>query len=332
MNSNPLPSQQLGRRQFLSQSAIAGISSFVGFNATGTRLQAQTPPVSKPSPRFKFCLNTSTIRKKQIPLDKEIELIAKAGYDAIEPWMNEIQQFKANGGNLKDLRKKISDLGLTVESAIGFANWISDDATERSKGLENAKKDMDLLKEIGGIRIAAPPVGAQAASAPKIDLFAAAERYAALLEVGRNAGVLPQLELWGFSKNLSRLGEVAFVAIESGHPDACVLTDVYHIYKGGSDFNGLKLFAGSALTVLHMNDYPANPPRQTIADKDRVYPGDGIAPISDILQKMAQNGFAGVLSLELFNETYWNQDPEIVLMTGLQKMKSAVQHAFPQSA
>ena len=67
-----------------------------------------------------------------------------------------------------------------------------------------------------------------------VDLLAAAERYRALCELGEQMGVVPQVEVWGFSKTLKRLGEAVLVAVESGHPEACVLPDVYHLYKGGS--------------------------------------------------------------------------------------------------
>ena len=127
---------------------------------------------------------------------------------------------------------------------------------------------MDVLRQIGGKRIAAPPVGATRGE--MLDLFQAAQRYRALLEVGDQMGVVPQVEVWGFSKNLSRLGESIFVAVASGHPKACLLPDVYHIYKGGSDFTGLGLLAGSAIGVFHVNDYPADPPRKTIKAAHRV--------------------------------------------------------------
>ncbi len=91
-----------------------------------------------------------------------------------------------------------------------------------------------------------------------------------------------------------------FVAIESGHPKACLLPDVYHIFKGGSDFAGLGLLSGSAIQVFHVNDYPAEPPREMMNDAHRVYPGDGVAPLSDIFRMIYQAGFRGVLSLELF--------------------------------
>ena len=80
--------------------------------------------------------------------------------------------------------------------------------------------------------------------------------------------------------------------------------DVFHIYKGGSDFASLRLFNGATLHVLHINDYPAQPPRATVTDAHRVYPGDGVAPLGLILRTLAANGFRGHLSLELFNAGY----------------------------
>jgi hypothetical protein len=43
-----------------------------------------------------------------------------------------------------------------------------------------------------------------------------------------------------------------------------------------------------------MNDYPAEPPRETIADRDRVYPGDGIAPIKQIVGDLHRVNSAAV--------------------------------------
>ncbi len=271
---------------------------------------------------FTFCLNTSTIRGQELPITEEVDVAAKAGYTGIEPWMRKISEYVAGGGSLKDLGKRIADHGLRVESAIGFAQWIVDDDTARAAGLEEAKRDMDTLAQIGGRRLAAPPSGATKEAG--LDLFKAAQRYRALLELGDEMGIIPQVEVWGFSKNLSRLGESAFVAIEAGHPKACLLGDVYHIYKGGSDLRGIGMLGPNALQVFHMNDYPADPPRVTITDADRVYTGDGIAPLGDLLKTLRAVGAYPVLSLELFNKTYWTQDALEVAKTGLEKLQATV--------
>src|SRR5690606_11543576 len=184
------------------------------------------------------------------------------------------------GGSLRDLGARIADAGLAVPGAIGFARWAVDDDAERAAGLEEARRNMGMLVEIGGTRIAAPPVGLT--DQPYGDLLTLAERYATLLEIGAGFGVTPMLEVWGFSRTFGRLGEVAYVAVESGRADASILPDVYHLYKGGSGFEGLRHLRGASIPVFHLNDYPADPPRETIGDADRVFPGDGVAPLGEL--------------------------------------------------
>ncbi len=185
---------------------------------------------------------------------------------------------------------------------------------------------MEMVRQIGGTRIAAPASGAT--DVEGIDLRRLAERYRAVLDLGDEMGVVPEVEVWGFSKTLTRLGDAVFVAVESGHPSACILPDVYHLYKGGSNLSGIRLLSGRAIPVFHINDYPAQPPRETITDADRVYPGDGVAPLGDLMRDLREIGFNGMLSLELFNREYWKQDPETVARTGLQKMKAVVREAL----
>jgi sugar phosphate isomerase/epimerase len=158
-----------------------------------------------------------------------------------------------------------------------------------------------------------------------MNLMNAAARYRALIELGATIGVVPQLELWGFSKTLSRLGELAFVAAEASHPQSCVLPDVYHIYKGGSDLEGLRLINARAIHTFHMNDYPADPPREQINDSDRIFPGLGVAPLKRLVRILHDGGFRGMLSLELFNREYWNRDPLDVARYGLAAMRDVVQ-------
>ncbi|WP_437186972.1 sugar phosphate isomerase/epimerase family protein [Planctomicrobium sp. SH668] len=309
------------RRQFLTASTITGL----GMLAISPEASAAETQITAPL-KVRYCLNTSTIRGQNLSLEEEIDLVGVAGYDGIEPWIGEIERYRDSGKSLPDLKKKIEDKGLRVESAIGFAKWIVDDEVERKQGLEQLKRDMDLVHSIGGTLIAAPPIGMHEANSPLVDLFAAAERYAAILEIGRNIGVIPQVEVWGFSKNLSRLGESMFVVIESGDPDACLLADVYHIYKGGSSLQGLLNVSGQTIRCFHFNDYPAEPPRTEINDSQRVYPGDGVAPWKLIIETLRKIGFNGAVSLELFNETYWKQDAKLVVETGLQKMKAVFEN------
>jgi 2-keto-myo-inositol isomerase len=317
---------KLSRRE-----ALAGAGLLLGTAVIGQKsvliAQPASPTASAPISPFRYCLNTATIRGHKLGIVKEIEVTAQAGYDAIEPWVESIGEYTRNGGSLPELKKRISDSGLTVEGAIGFPEWVVDDDTRRSKGLERAKQEMDMMAQIGGKRFAAPPAGAT--GLPKLELMKLAERYRALLEVGEQLGVVAELEVWGFSQNLGRLSECVAVAMETGHRNACVLPDVFHLYKGGSDLHGIRLLGPEAIQVLHMNDYPNDPPREKIDDSYRMYPGDGVAPLSDLLQTLRRTGGRKVLSLELFNRKYWSEDALGVAKTGLAKIKAMVAKTPP---
>lgn len=304
------------RRDLLTNLTVTSAAAYLS-----PSWQTRNSKASSDVKPFRFCLNTSTIRGQKQGFLKDLETASMAGYDGVEIWINALQGYVEEGGSLNDLNKKIEDWGLTVEDAIGFAQWIVDDNTTREKALEQLKTEMDLLAQVGCKRIAAPPAGAT--NEAGLNLDAAAERYAVIIDLGKQFGVMPQLEVWGFSKNLHKISQVLYVTAECGHPDARILPDIYHLFKGGSDFDALKLIKGSVIEVFHMNDYPADPPRETINDSNRVYPGDGIAPVKQVLQDLYRPGATTVLSLELFNPSYWEQDALKVAKTGLEKMKTA---------
>jgi 2-keto-myo-inositol isomerase len=302
---------------------LTGAAASVGAAlAPGRRtLEATGPeaPGSEDGP-FRYCLNTGLLRGYGLGVVEQVEIAGQAGYDGIEPWISDLERFEASGGSLAELRNRIADLGLAVESAIGFAPWIAEDPVQRAEGLEQARRDMNLVSRIGGTRIAAPPAGAVRGAA--LELTAIADRYRALLEAGAEIGVVPQLEIWGAARNLSRLAESAFVVIEAAHPDACLLPDVYHLYKGGSGFEGLRQLSRRAIQVFHLNDYPEIPHEQ-IGDKDRILPGDGVAPLTKILGILRDNGCTPALSIELFNEGYWERyDAPTLAGLGLERMKA----------
>jgi sugar phosphate isomerase/epimerase len=288
-------------------------------------LNAFTTDRKDPDHHFIYCLNTSTIRGQGQDLVKTIEIAAEAGYDGVELWVSDVRDYKDKGLSLTELRKIITSNSLSVEGAIGFASWIADDPDQRQAGFIQMEQDMNMMAELECKRIAAPPYGF---SGQELDFLMAGERYREVLDLGRKTGVMPQLEFWGSSPVLHHLGQALYIAAAANDPDARILADVYHLFRGGSGFNGLKMLDGSRLELFHMNDYPGDIPVTQLKDSDRVYPGDGVAPMKEILTTLHRMGGAKVLSLELFNPSYWQEDALAVASRGLQKMKNLVQSSL----
>lgn len=321
--THPLSSgSALDRRDLLT--SLTGMA--LAGSALGATAAAQAAAATPAAPgKFLFGLNMSTIRGQELDAAREIEVAGKAGYDAIEPWFRRLNEYVMKGGSLKDLKKRIDDHGLVVSSAIGFATWVVNDDAKRAAGLEEAKRDMDMIAQLGGVRIAAPPAGV--GKDEVISLDDAALRYRALLELGDTMGVTPQVEMWGGNPTIGTVEKALYVAIRAGHPKACFLGDVYHTYKGGCGFDSIRLMGPGALQNYHMNDYPADPPRESIKDEHRVFTGDGIAPVTEVLRNFKSVGAYPVLSLELFNKTYWAMDAMECAKVGLEKMKESVAKA-----
>lgn len=277
------------------------------------------------NPGFKYSLNMSTIRGQNLGFIKELETASKAGFSSVEIWMDSLQAYLKNGGSTAEAKRIIDSLGITVENAIGFAKWIADDEATRKKGLSQLQTEMELLAKIGCKRVAAPPAGANSSNAPLINLDVITERYLTILEMGRQTGVMPILEMWGSSPNLKKISHVLYVVTESGHKDARVLLDTFHVFKGGSSFDSVPFVGKPAIDIVHVNDYPAGIPPATISEPDRIYPGDGIAPLRQFLQTIKNPGKPVIISLEVFNQHYYQQDALLVAKTGLAKMKAVTE-------
>ena len=267
--------------------------------------------------QFKFSLNTSTIRGQKLSLSQMIEVAARAGYDGIELWIMELNQYLESGKSLSNLKQELRDAGIEAINAIGFATWMAQDPAKSKQGFERIEVEMNQLAEIGCVRVAAPAIGAEA----PVDLFEAEEKYARLLELGRKTDCMPQLEFWGAFPPFHQLGQALAVAAMANDPDARLLPDIYHLFRGGSGFEGLKLINGNAIEVFHLNDFADTLPREQQEDKHRIYPGDGVAPIGEVVETLTAMGGEKYLSLELFNPSLYRMDADVVAQTGLAKMK-----------
>ena len=269
----------------------------------------------------KFAMNASTLRGYNLSLLDQVKAVAAAGFKGFEPWMKDIRAAK-NDGTFRDAVKVAADGGLSFINGIAFGQWVNPDPAVRAAGLEETKRDMAMLAEMGCPRIAASMFGMQKPGSPILPKEAIAERYAAVLDLGQKMGVKPLLEYWGHSVNLSRLEDALEVLKMLNRPDAAILADVYHTYRGGGSFGAFRQLSAATLPVLHMNDYPANPPRAQLVDAHRVWPGDGLAPWKEIFANLDAVGATPWLSIELFNPSYWKTTPADTLATGKWKMES----------
>lgn len=268
---------------------------------------------------FWVSLNASTLFPFQLSVVEQVRVAAEAGYEGIELWVRDIEAYVQNGGTLRELKRAIDEAGIAFANAIAFFRWADADGEARRQGFAQAEREMRMLAGLGCRAIATPPYG----NVEGVALDEMAARFAELVQLGRDIGIEPLLEFWGRAKKLSRLSEAVCVAMESGVSDAKILLDPFHMHTGGSPIGGLNYMNGERIGLVHVNDYPAVPSRDTVTDRDRVFPGDGVAPSAELARLLARSGYRGFLSLELFREDYGERSALEVARLGLEKVRAA---------
>lgn len=270
---------------------------------------------------FKTALNASTLFPFKLDVRQQIEVAAEAGYGGIELWVRDIVAYLAQGGSADELRAFRREKKIGLVNAIAFWAWADRDPAAREAAFVQAESEMRMLREMGCLGVAAPPFG----DVEGVTLDDMAAQFARLMALGDEREVEPYLEFWGRAKTLSRLSEAVYVGMQSGRRDVRILLDPFHMHVGGSDMNSLTYLNGDKIGIVHINDYPASPGPETITDAERVFPGEGVAPLERMARLLARAGYHGYLSLELFRDNYGDMSALDVARRGLAAMRKACQ-------
>ena len=265
---------------------------------------------------MRYCLNTSTIRPT--PLLDKIRIAGEVGYGAIELWHDDLDAHIAKGGTLADVKSALADQGLAVPTTIYLAGWFDATPEAYPVALEECKRRMGQAAGLGAPYVIASP------SAGEADYDTGATRYLELLEIGATMGVKPSMEFLGFVDQFNTIEDAMDIIERTTHPDATTILDPFHVFRGGGDMESILKLKPGQVAISHFNDTPDTPPREEQHDHNRVMPGEGHLDLARYCALLGEIGYDGWLSLELFNEKHWAEDPTEVARIGLEKMSAMV--------
>lgn len=311
------------RRDFISRSALTGAALAGG--ATGLVSQpssSQTVRYQNGKSPWPICLDFATIRPVKT-LKEKVDIAAEAGYDAVEPWDSDLEEYEKSGGDLREMNKYIRDKGMFVPSMIGLWGCLPESEEAFEESLPATRNRMRMASEIGCEFVQTIPnkVG------ENYDRRFVADCYRRLIEIGiQDYNVKPALVFVEMFP-LKTMGQALEIAADADHPEARIIPDVFHMYISKGGFEGLNLLQGNAIAIFQFNDAPKGMALEDMKDKDRVFPGDGILPLPKILKHLKATGYTGCISLELYNPDYYKQDMLQVAKTGLSKTLESIQKA-----
>jgi sugar phosphate isomerase/epimerase len=194
-------------------------------------------------------------------------------------------------------KKLIADLGLTPVSSAAVIGSLWLPGPQHAAALETWKKRCEQFSQIGLQKIYCPSTTNTRITAD--DFKATPGAIVEGGEIAKSFGLTAMIEYARTSTHLASLPSSLKVIREANHPNVRPMLDFFHTWAGFTKFEDLDMLKPGELAHVHFQDI-LDTPREIIDNNGRVIPGDGVAPLVKILQKLKEKQYSGALSVELF--------------------------------
>jgi 2-keto-myo-inositol isomerase len=151
-----------------------------------------------------------------------------------------------------------------------------------------------------------------------------------LLEIiyARQYNVKLSYEFIGFSDFSVNNFSSCYEIVEELNDERVGMTiDCSHFYASGSKISDLRNANGKKIFAFHVNG-SKDKPLNELTDADRIWPGDGVMPLDEILPVLKGIGFNGAASIELFNPDYWKLGAEEVFKISKEKLTDVISRYY----
>ncbi len=240
-------------------------------------------------------------------LATDIRVAGQVGYDVIELRDGKLDQFLAHG-SLDDVRRMLREVGVAAWTINAISRVGVDGAAGTARAVARCRELSRYAQAIKCPWVLVVPGPTDG----RTDAQVMSDTVATLREMADAAvefGISVAFEFMGFPWAAVRDVAGAWAIVqEANRPNLGIIVDTAHFYAGGSTLESIREVDPERLVVLHINDVE-DVPKPDITDGHRLYPGEGVIPFQDILGAVRATGWDGVLSVELFREEYWKQDP-----------------------
>ncbi len=236
---------------------------------------------------------------------KSLEGWAKAGIRNVEPAAGLLDDYLQTD-TLAGAKRVLTDNGLNIVSGAVGVTGLWEPNPNFSTNLDAFKKRCEQFAELGAPLVYSPC--ATAARFTPDDYVRCLDNIRQVAEVARQFKLKVAAEFVRNSTFLASLATALRLHREAAHPNFGVLFDCYHFWSGPSKLEDMDLIQPGEIIHAHLSD-TQDLPRELLDPQSRVIPGDGVAPLAKILRRLADSGYGGPISVELFLPKFQEADP-----------------------
>lgn len=264
---------------------------------------------------------------KSSTMENDILLAAKAGFHHIELRKEKLLNFLQRGGTLTALKTLLEDNGIKPMCI----NALADISFHKGQARTTVQELCHFLCYAGQF-VGCPDLEVIAAfGAPTDDREeVTAETAGVLAELSKIAAdyhMRLALEYMGVPKNSVRTYAHAMEIVErTGADNVGLLVDTWHHFAGGSKPEELLGPGSDKIFTVHVGDAPDKAPL-TLRRNECIWPGDGAAPIPEMLRNLQKVGYDGIVSVEIFDPGVQAMDPGLCIPLAYRRTAQAMKEA-----
>lgn len=232
-------------------------------------------------------------------LPEKLEAIARAGFDGVEIFEND---FLAFDGSPAEVGRMARDLGLDITLFQPFRDFEGMPEPFRARAFDRAERKFDTMQELGtDLLLVCSNVSPVALGG----IDRAAADFNELGERAAKRGLKVGYEALAWGRHINDHRDAWEIVRRADHPNVGIILDSFHTLSRGIDVNSIRSIPKDKIFIVQLADAP-------LIDMDLLYwsrhfrnmPGEGDLPVATFTAAVAETGYDGYFSLEIFNDQF----------------------------
>ncbi len=236
-------------------------------------------------------------------LTEKLEAVARAGFDGVEIFENDLLGCPLPP---ERIRERAEGLGLGIDLYQPFRDFEAVAPDRLADNLRRAEHKFRVMERLGADTLL---VCSNVSPGAVDDDALAAEQLRLLAERAAEHGIRIAYEALAWGRHVDTYLHAWRIVRMAGHPNLGTCLDSFHILSRGSDPGGIEAIPGDKIFFLQLADAPLLAMDVLQWSRHyRCFPGQGGFDLAGLLAHVLRTGYAGPLSLEIFNDSFRQAD------------------------
>jgi 4-hydroxyphenylpyruvate dioxygenase len=250
-------------------------------------------------------------------LEEKLAAAADAGFDGVEIFEPDLIGSRRSPA---EIRIRAAELSLSIDLYQPFRDFEGVPADQLERNLRRAEAKFDVMEALGADTIL---VCSNVSDDAIDDDGLAAWQLHALADRAAERGVRVAYEALAWGRHVSEYDRAWRIVQAADHPALGVCLDSFHILSRGTSLATIADIPADKLFFVQLADAPHLVMGVLQWSRHhRSFPGQGGFELADFTARVLEAGYAGPVSLEVFNDVFRQADPRRMAIDAMRSLLS----------